>query len=34
MMKDKDVSSQIHGYHLLINDLANKDLKLPKPFCG
>ena len=32
MTKDKDVSSQIHDYHLLINDLANEDLKLPEPF--
>ena len=32
MTKDKDVSSQIHDYHLLINDLANEDLKLLEPF--
>ena len=32
MTDDRDVSSQIHGYHLLINDLAIKDIKLPKPF--
>ena len=31
MIKDKDVSSQIHDYHLLINDLAIEDIKLPKP---
>ena len=28
----KDVSSQIHDYHLLINDLAIKDIKLSEPF--
>ena len=28
----KDVSSQIHDYHLLINDLAIEDIKLLKPF--
>ena len=28
----KDVSSQIHDYHLLINDLAIEDIKLPEPF--
>ena len=32
MTKDKDVSSQIHDYHLLINNLANEDLKLLEPF--
>ena len=32
MTEDKDVSSQIHDYHLLINDLAIEDIKLPKPF--
>ena len=31
MIKDKDVSSQIHDYHLLINDLAIEDIELPKP---
>ena len=30
MTKDRDVSSQIHDYHLLINDLAIEDIKLPK----
>ena len=30
--EDKDVSSQIHDYHLLINDLVIEDIKLPKPF--
>ena len=32
MTEDKDVSSQIHDYHLLINDLAIEDIKLPEPF--
>ena len=32
MTEDRDVSSQIHDYHLLINDLAIEDIKLPKPF--
>ena len=32
MMEDRDVSSQIHDYHLLINDLAIEDIKLPEPF--
>ena len=32
MTKDRDASSQIHDYHLLINDLAIEDIKLPKPF--
>ena len=32
MTGDRDVSSQIHDYHLLINDLAIEDIKLPKPF--
>ena len=32
MTKDRDVSSQIHGYHMLISDLGNEDIKLPKPF--
>ena len=32
MTKDKDVSSQIHDYHLLINDLAIEDIKLPEHF--
>ena len=30
MTEDRDVSSQIHDYHLLINDLAIEDIKLPK----
>ena len=28
MTEDRDVSSQIHDYHLLINDLAIEDIKL------
>ena len=32
MTEDKDVSSQNHDYHLLINDLAIEDIKLPEPF--
>ena len=30
MSEDRVVSSQIHDYHLLINDLAIEDIKLPK----
>ena len=32
MTEDKDVSSQIHDYHLLINDLVIEDIKLLEPF--
>ena len=32
MIEDRDVSSQIHDYHLLINDLVIEDIKLPEPF--
>ena len=32
MIGDRDVSSQIHDYHLLINNLAIENTKLPKPF--
>ena len=32
MIVDRDVSYQIHDYHMLINDLVNKDIKLPEPF--
>ena len=32
MTEDRDVSSQIHDYHLLINDLAIEDIKLLEPF--
>ena len=30
--EDRDVSSQIHDYHMLINDLVTKDIKLPEHF--
>ena len=32
MTEDRDVSSQIHDYHMLINDLVTEDIKLPEPF--
>ena len=32
MTEDRDISYQIHDYHLLINDLAIKDNKLSEPF--
>ena len=32
MTEDRNVSSQIHDYHLLINDLAIQDIKLCEPF--
>ena len=32
MTEDKDVSSQIHDYHLLINDLAIENIKFSEPF--
>ena len=32
MIEDRNVSSQIHDNHLLINDLAIEDIKLPEPF--
>ena len=32
MIEDRDVSSQIHDYHMLINDLVIEDIKLPEPF--
>ena len=32
MTKDRDVSSQIHYYHLLINDLAIENIKFSEPF--
>ena len=32
MTKDRDVSSQIHDYHMLVNDLVIKDIKLLEPF--
>ena len=32
MTKDRDVSSQIHDYHILINDLVIEDIKILEPF--
>ena len=32
MTEDENVSSQIHDYHLLINDLAIEDIKLLELF--
>ena len=32
MTEDRDVSSQIHDYHLLINDLDIEEIKLLEPF--
>ena len=32
MTKDRDVSSQIHDFHLLINDLTIEDIKMLEPF--
>ena len=32
MTKDRDVLSQIHDYHMLVNDLVTKDIKLLEPF--
>ena len=32
MTNNRDVSSQIYNYYLLINDLANEGVKLPEPF--
>ena len=32
MAEDRDVSSQIHNYHMLVNDLVTEDIKLPEPF--
>ena len=32
MTDDRDVSSQIHDYHMLVNDLVTEDIKLPEPF--
>ena len=32
MTKDRDASSQIHDYHLLMNDLVTEDINLPKHF--
>ena len=32
MTEERGVSSQIHDYHMLINDLFIEDIKLPEPF--
>ena len=32
MIEDKDESSRILDYYLLINDLANDDIKMIEPF--
>ena len=32
MTEDRDVSSQIHDYHMLVNGLVTEDIKLPEPF--
>ena len=32
MTEDRDLSSQIHDYHMMINDLVTKDIKLPELF--
>ena len=32
MIEDRDVSSQIHDYHMLINDIVTEDIRLPEPF--
>ena len=32
MTEDRDVSSQIHDYHMLVNDLVTEDIKLHEPF--
>ena len=32
MTEDRDVSYQIHDYHLLINDLVIEDIQLPESF--
>ena len=32
MTKDRDVLSQIHDYHMLVNNLVTEDIKLPEPF--
>ena len=32
MTEDRDLSSQIHDYHLLINDLVIEDIKSLEPF--
>ena len=32
MSDEKDISSQIHEYHALIDDLKNKNITLPEAF--
>ena len=32
MTEDKEVTSQIHRFHMLINDLKNKNNNLPESF--
>ena len=32
MTVDRDVSSQIHDFHMLVNDLVTEDIKLHEPF--
>ena len=32
MTDDRDVSSKIHDYHMVVNDLLTEDIKLPQPF--
>ena len=32
MTEDRDISYQIHDYHLLINDLVIEDIQLPESF--
>ena len=32
MSDEKDISSQIHEYHVLINDLKNENINLPEAF--
>ena len=34
MMEDKEVTSQLHGFHMLINDLKNENIIVPESFCG
>ena len=32
MIEDKEVASQIHGFHMLINDSKNENINLPEFF--
>ena len=32
MTEDKEVTSQIHGFHMLINDLKNENIIVPVSF--